>query len=593
VRLVDLRLLEGPNIYRLEPTAKIEVVVGRRRSWYGTRQPGAHAVVELGRAVRPSRAPAPIRDLAAWVRRLHRLSGADGWLHGTTASDGKRRRALPVAIHASSEPGHWIVAFPWREHERALELAEAAWRLTEHGQDPGATPVGRSRRLAGALARINAAGLTPPVWVTDAERRVPIVSISGTNGKSTTTRMIAAIMAGAGRRVGMTTSDGVIVDGRVIEAGDWTGPGGARQILDRSDIDLAVLETARGGILLKGVAYESNDVAVLTNITADHLDLQGIHTLPELAEVKATIARITRPDGAVVLNAADPLLVGLARRVAAPVTYFSVAGSGDPVVTRHLARGGRAFVVESGWLIEAHGHERRRLLPVADAPATLHGLAAHNVANALAAAAAARALGATPDQIAGGLRGYRPSAAEAPGRLNLYRLGNRVIIVDFAHNEAGVSVLLDVADGIAAGAAGRRRPVTLIMGTAGDRPDDALRAVARLAGRRADHVVIKETLHYLRGRSRESIVGEFRAGLAEVGVTAADVPVYDGEVAALTAVLAHGNGNGANEPAVVALMCHEDRDGVEARLAALGARPIDALTELPELVPRLQGRPYR
>jgi hypothetical protein len=133
VRLVDLRLLEGPNIYRLEPTAKIEVVVGRRRSWYGTRDPGAHAVVELGRTIRPSRAPAPIRDLAAWVRKLHRLSGADDWLRGTIGPDGRMRRTVPVGIHASSEPGHWTVTFPWRAHERALELAEAAWRLTEHG----------------------------------------------------------------------------------------------------------------------------------------------------------------------------------------------------------------------------------------------------------------------------------------------------------------------------------------------------------------------------------------------------------------------------------------------------------------------------
>ncbi|MGH2406633.1 MAG: Mur ligase family protein [Candidatus Limnocylindrales bacterium] len=593
MRLVDLRLLEGPNVYRLEPTAKIEVVVGRRRSWYGTRQPGAHSLVELGRVIRPSAAPGPIRDLAAWVRRLHRLSAADAWLRDAPVATGRRRPKLAVAIHGSSEPGHWIVSFPWREHERALELAEAAWRLTELGIDPRATRIARSRRLAGLVERIRSAGATPPPWVTDAERRVPIVSISGTNGKSTTTRMIAAIMAATGRRVGMTTSDGVIVAGRVIEPGDWTGPGGARLILDRSDIDVAVLETARGGILLKGVGYESNDASVLTNVTADHLDLQGIHTLPELAEVKATIARITRPDGAVVLNAADPLLVGLARRFRAPVTYFSLGGMRDRVVRRHLARGGRAFVVEGGWLVEAVGARRTRLLPVADAPATLHGLAAHNIANALGAAAAARALGASIEEVGEGLRRYRPSAAEAPGRLNLYRLGDRVIIIDFAHNEAGVAVLLDVADGIAAGAAGRRRPVTLIMGTAGDRPDDALRAVARLAGRRADHVVIKETLHYLRGRTRESILGEFRAGLAEAGVAVAKVPIYDDEVAALTAVLTRGNGNGANEPAVVALMCHEDRPGVEAQLAALGARPIDPLTELPELVPRLQARPYR
>ena len=593
MRLVDLRLLEGPNVYRLEPTAKIELSVGRRRSWFGTRLPGSYAVVELGRAVPPADAPLPIRDLAAWVRRLHRLTGADAWLAREPLPDGRRRRSLPIGIHRSSEPGHWIVTFPWREHERALELTEAAWRLTEHGLDPRTTRVRRSRTLSRAVSRVRGAATTAPAWVTDERRRVPIVSISGTNGKSTTTRMIAAILRASGRRVGVTTSDGVLVDGRLVEPGDWTGPGGARLVLDRTDIDVAILETARGGILLKGVGYESNDVAVLTNVSADHLDLQGIHTLPELAQVKATIASITRPEGTVVLNADDPLVAALARSVRAPVTFFSLAGAGSSRLRRHLARGGRALIVEDGWMVECVGATRRPLLRVADVPATLYGLAVHNVANALGAAAAALTLGATPEQVADGLRMFRPSAEDAPGRMNLYRLGNRVVIVDYAHNEAGVAVLLDVATGIAGGAAGRRRPVTLIMGTAGDRPDDALRAIARLAGQRADHVVIKETLSYLRGRSRESVVGELLAGLAEAGVPASGVPIHESEAAALGAVLTGGNGQGANEPAVVALMCHEDREGVQALLTELGARPIDALTELPELVPRLQGRPYR
>ena len=591
MRLVDLRLLEGPNLYRLEPAARIELSVGRRRSWYGERLPGAHALVELGARVRPTDAPGPVRDLAAWVRRLHRLTAADAWLAGETGPGGRPRRSLPIGIHRSSEPGHWTVAFPWREHERAHDLAEMAWRLTEAGLDPRTTRVRRSRSLRRALARIRGAGTTPPTWITDERRRVPVVSISGTNGKSTTTRMIAAIMAAAGRRVGATTSDGVLVDGRLVDPGDWTGPGGARLVLDRVDIDLAVLETARGGILLRGVGYQSNEVSVLTNVSADHLDLQGIHTLPELAEVKAVIARITRQGGTVVLNADDPLVAALARRVRAPVTYFSMAGPDGPVVRRHLRRGGRAIVLDGGWIVDCGPSGRQRLLAAAEAPATLHGLAAHNVANALAAAAAALALGATAEQVAEGLRGFRPSAEEAPGRMNLYRLGNRVVIVDYAHNEAGVAVLLDVAAGIAGGAAGRTRPVTLILGTAGDRPDDALRAIARLAGRRADHVVLKETISYLRGRSRESILGEFRAGLAEAGVDPATVPVHESEAEALESVLAHGNGHGANEPAVVALMCHEDRVGVQALLARLGARPVDA-AELPELVPRLQGRPY-
>jgi cyanophycin synthetase len=595
VRLIEIRLLEGPNLYCLEPTVKIEVAIGRRRTWYGQRQPGAHAVVQLGRPVRPRDVPGPVADLASWVRRLHQLTRADRWLADERGAFA-RRRTLPVAVHRTSEPGGWVVAFPWREHERALEIAEAAWRCSERDLALD-SPVRRSRTLTRALPRITEAGTTPPAWVRDVDRQIPIVSISGTNGKTTTTRMIAAILRAAGRRVGFTTSDGVLVDGRLVEPGDWTGPGGARQVLDRSDVDVAVLETARGGILLRGVGYESNEASVLTNVSSDHLDLQGIHTLPELVEVKAVITRITRPDGQVVLNADDPLVAARARHVRAPVTFFSIRPI-ERALARHLDRGGRAIVVEDGWIVACHGARRKAIVPVVEVPATLFGLATHNVANALAASAGAMALGARADHVADGLRAFAPGVEQTPGRLNLYRLGNRVVIVDFAHNEAGVSVLLDVAQGIAGGAAGRARPVTLIIGTAGDRPDDTLRGIARIAGERADRVVIKETREYLRGRTAASAVGEFRAGLAEAGVDPRRVPVYDSETAALAAVLASGNSAGAGDGtahggAVVAIMCHEDRPGVEALLAVHGARSIDPLVELPELMPRLQRRPYR
>jgi cyanophycin synthetase len=441
VRLIEIRLLEGPNLYRLEPTVKIEVAIGRRRTWYGQRQPGAHAVVELGRPVRARDVPTPVGDLAAWVRRLHRLTHADHWL----ADEGgvfSGRRTLPISVHRTSEPGGWIVAFPWREHERALEIAEAAWRCCERDLPP-TTRVRRSRTVTRALVRIRAAGATPPSWLRDADRRIPIISISGTNGKTTTTRMIAAILRAAGRHVGFTTSDGVLVDGRLVEPGDWTGPGGAKQILDRSDVDVAVLETARGGILLRGVGYESNDASILTNVSSDHLDLQGIHTLPELVEVKAVITRITRADGQVVLNADDPLVAARARHVRAPVTYFSARPG--RAVARHLARGGRAVVIEDDWIVARQGQTRDAIVPVAEIPATLFGLATHNVANALAATAGAMALGATTGHVADGLRAFQPGVDQTPGRLNLYRLGSRVVIVDFAHNEAGVNVLLDVA----------------------------------------------------------------------------------------------------------------------------------------------------
>jgi cyanophycin synthetase len=413
------------------------------------------------------------------------------------------------------------------------------------------------------------------------------VSITGTNGKSTVTRLVTHILVRGGRRVGTTTSDGVLVNERLVDPGDWTGPGGALQILGRSDLDVAVLETARGGLVLRGMGYESNEVSVVTNVTSDHLDLQGIHTLPELAEVKATVARVTRPDGWTVLNADDHLVAAIARRVRSHVALFSLVPGGSAAVKRNVAAGGRGYVVRDDWVVELAPEGDRKIVELARIPIAIGGIARHNVANALAAAGAARGLGASIAEVAEGLVEFRPTSDESPGRLNLYRLGARIVIVDFAHNEAGVSAVLDVAEGIAGGAAGRAAPITAIVGTAGDRPDDALRGIARIAASRAQRVAIKETLKYLRGRSRESVVGELLAGVRAAGGATSDVPIYESETVALKAELADAEGR----PRVIVLLCHEERDEVFRLLKTLGARPIDVATELTSLVPRLQERP--
>jgi cyanophycin synthetase len=584
VRLVESRLLEGPNVYRLEPVVKLEFAVGRRRTFYGQRDPGRHARVRLGAPVPRGAWPGPVADVVGWVRRLR---GEHGEGRGG------------VAVHRSSDPGHWIVTFPWTGAERARELADAAVALA--GRE---IPFGRRARLTPTQRRqaerwgerIASARATPPAWIRDAGRRVPIVSVSGTNGKSTVSRLITHILLGSGRHVGTTTSDGILVDERLVDPGDWTGPGGAQQILARRDVEVAVLETARGGILLRGVGYESNDASVLTNVSSDHLDLQGIHTLPELAEVKSTICRITKPDGWVVLNADDSHVLPIASRVRGQVALFTLAGRRSPAVRRHRAVGGRAYFVEDGVLIEANGEVETEVVEVARIPITIGGLARHNVANALAAAGGARGVGASIAAVRDGLVDFAPDAVRSPGRLNLFRLGQRVVIVDFAHNEAGTAAVLDVAEGIAAGAAARTAPITLIIGTAGDRPDDTLRGIGRLAGQRAQRVAIKQTLKYLRGRTPESVVGELLAGVRSAGVAAADVPVYRSETEALQAELSGpaGVGDGRPDgPRVIVLMCHEEREAVFELLARLGARPVDVATELTQLVPRLQGRPRR
>ena len=348
------------------------------------------------------------------------------------------------------------------------------------------------------------------------------------------------------------------------------------------------------------MGYESNDASILTNVSSDHLDLQGIHTLPELAEVKATICRITKPAGWVILNADDPFVRAVSRTVRGRVVFFTLEGDASVPVRRHLAGGGRAYLVREGELGEAEGAGSdaawRPIASVREIPITLAGLARHNVANALAAAAGARAVGASIEQVRDGLLDFRPVSEESPGRLNIFRNGARVAIVDFAHNEAGLAVLLDVAEGLAAGAGGRVTPITVIIGTAGDRPDDTLRGMGAIAASRAQRVVIKETLGYLRGRTRASVIGELRAGAEAAGWTA-DIPVYESETAALRAEVngAATTADGSRHDAarIVVLLCHEDRPGVFALLADLGFRPLRSAADLLSLVPRLEDRPRR
>jgi cyanophycin synthetase len=587
VRLVEIRLFEGPNVYRLLPVVKVEVAVGRGRAWQGSRTPTGGALVHLGRAVPARDWPDEVTDLVAWTRRLR----AD---HGETGG--------PVVVHRASDAGRWLVTWPWSGAERSRLIAEASFDLASRSVHPG-----RRVRLTGTqqrvldtwTQRIAGARATPPSWIRDSERSMPVVSITGTNGKSTVTRLITHILLRAGLRVGTTTSDGILVDERMVDAGDWTGPGGAAAILRRSDVDVAVLETARGGLVLKGMGYESNEASVFTNVSSDHLDLQGIHTLPELAEVKSTVCRVTRPDGWTILNADDPYVAAVARRVRSRVAFFSLDPDRSPVVARHLRDGGRCYVLRGGQLLELEGTDERAIVDVADLPIALGGLARHNVANALAAAGGARGLGATLDQVAEGLRHFRPSADLSPGRMNLFRLGRRTVIVDFAHNEAGTSAILDVAAGIAGGAAGRAAPITAIIGTAGDRPDDTLRGIGRIAGQRAQRVVIKETLSYLRGRDRDNVVDTILEGVAEGGMDPSTVRVYDGEAAALEGELvgsgaAASSDGRADAPRVVILFCHEQRDAVFSLLERLGARQVDVTTEgLAELSPRLADQRRR
>jgi cyanophycin synthetase len=572
VRLIEIRLLEGPNLYRLEPVVKLEIGIGRRRTWFGRRDPEPYALVKLGAVVPKNELPGRVAMLADWVRRL-RADHPDG-------------ATGPVSVHRSSDPGHWIVAFPWGMDDRAKAIADGAYALAErevppaHGLGLGR---GRAHLRDRVLARVAGVEGSPPGLIRDVDRRLPIISISGTNGKTTTTRLIAHILREGGKRVGATTSDGIVVGTEMVEPGDWTGFGGGQTILKRDDIDIAVLETARGGILLRGMGYESNEASVITNVSSDHMDLQGIHTLPELAEVKSVVARITKPDGWVILNADDKYVAAIASKVRGQVAFFTLEGDRSTRVRRHLRGGGRAYLVRDSRIGEAEGDAWRPIATLASVPVVLGGVARHNVANVLAAVGGARAMGASLESVRNGLRSFVPTTDDSRGRLNIFRDEHRVVIIDFAHNEAGVAVLLDVVDAIAKslGTRGHPAPISGIVGLAGDRPDDTLRGVGKQVAQHVDRFVQKEMLHYLRGRTRESVLGEIRAGALEGGWKG-DIPVYGDEPEALGAEL--DRTETAEQPEVIFLLCHEDREGVYDLIARRGLSPVEDPNELAALV---------
>ncbi len=288
-----------------------------------------------------------------------------------------------------------------------------------------------------------AAAMVDSLFPSGASSRVPIVSVTGTNGKTTTVRMISHVLTQAGVRVGMSCTDGVSIGGRLAYEGDASGPRSAEMVLDDPSVEAAVLETARGGIVRRGLGYDLADVAVITNITADHLGDDGVDDMDELVHVKALVAEQIREGGSVVLNADDPATAGLAEREAvrrrAPVIRFFAATPGNPVIERHKQAGGLCYEIIDGQLTETEGSQHRPMLSVTELPGAFGGKARHVLANALAAVAACRAAGASAKDIRRGLVTFTPDEAN-PGRGNIYRAGTSPVIVDYGHNAAALRV---------------------------------------------------------------------------------------------------------------------------------------------------------
>jgi cyanophycin synthetase len=423
----------------------------------------------------------------------------------------------------------------WEAHEDNIEIAEEAARvvgLDVAGIDFLAPDIGLPvRETGGAIVEVNAApGFRMHTHPTEGEpqyvakpvidglfpqgtpSRIPIIAVTGSNGKTTTTRMIAHIFRGLGRKVGMTSTDGVYIDERLVKRVDASGPKSAQMVLQNPRVDMAVFEVARGGILREGLGYGRNDVGVVLNVTGDHLGLRDVNTLEQLAAVKQVVVEAVPKTGWAVLNADDPLVLEMRRHTGGQVILFSMAR--NELVERWIRRGRKAVVLEQGPLGELMVlKEGRRSSPIAYVhmlPATFEGRARMMVQNAMAAAAAAHAAGAHLHDIRQGLRSFTTSIYQAPGRLNVFELDGMKVILDYAHNAAGLETLGNFVDRLAADSALAERPgeasraanlVVGVVATAGDRRDEDMRQLGRVAARHFDIVIVREDKNP-RGRAR-------------------------------------------------------------------------------------------
>ena len=526
--IVDSRRLLGPNLYSVRCGAVLEV-----------------ACDEADRA----------SLTAAWALHADALVRALAWGE--------------PELHTRMHPGGatLFLAAPVDVLLTATEVNEQAWTLAESHALPNsrgtATTVLRTladteRRthpnLAATVLRACALGASATFddeWLTvgsgsgsqswamgavpdpadiawQAVRDIPIALVTGSNGKTTTTRLLVAMWRAAGVTPGWSCSDGVFAGEVQLESGDFSGPTGARTVLRQAGVDAAVLETARGGILRRGLAVTRADAAIITNISADHFGEYGISTLRELADVKAVVARALHASGRLVLNADDPLLIELGARHTGSVAWFS-ASMHHAAVDAHVDAGGDAALLRDGHALLRRGEKWHDLGDVRTMPITLGGAAPHNVENLLGAALVAGVLGVPIDAIQSVLATFGASASDNPGRLQVYRYGAMTVLVDYAHNPEGLAALCQTA---MATEAGRR---LLLLGQAGNRDDEQLRALVRAAMDVVpfDRVIIKEELTLLRGREPGDVPRVLADELRRIGVPADRIEVAPSELVAM------------------------------------------------------------
>jgi cyanophycin synthetase len=407
---------------------------------------------------------------------------------------------------------------------------EAGGGICEVNAGPGfrmhiAPSEGTPRDVAGPVIDM----LFPP----DKPSRIPIAAITGTNGKTTTSRMLAHILKMSGHTVGFTSTDGVYIDGQLSVPGDMTGPVSARMILRDPSVDAAVMEVARGGMLRGGLGFQTCNVAACLNVAADHLGLKGIDTLEQLAEIKRVPIEIAKD--AVVLNADDNLCLQMADYTEAETLCYVTMNPGHALVKQHIRAGGQAFVLEEGMngqMITIYDNEAHTpLLWTHLIPATIEGRAMHNVQNAMFAAALAYNMGKSIEDIRHGLRTFDSTFFQAPGRMNIYDEHPFKVILDYAHNPAAVSAMCNLVDRFEPD--GRR---ILVLAAPGDRRDEDIREIAAIAAGHFDHFICRCDDNR-RGRGPDEVAVMLKNKLLEEGISADCIDVVPDEQEAISNAL--------------------------------------------------------
>lgn len=421
------------------------------------------------------------------------------------------------------------------------------------------------------LPRNVAAPVIDMLFPSGSQSRIPILAVTGTNGKTTTTRLLAHLYKQTGKTVGYTTTDGTYIGDFLVEKGDNTGPQSAELILKDPTVEVAVLETARGGILRSGLAFDYCDVGVVLNVSADHLGIGDIDTIDQMADLKSVLAEAVQPKGYAILNAEDPLVTRMAKRVKAQVGYFSM-NPDNPIVGDHLRQGGLAAVYENGYLSILQGDWTMRIEQAVNVPLTMGGRAPFMIANALAASLAAFANGVKIEEIRAGLATFQASVSQTPGRMNLFNLGSYHALVDYAHNPASYEAL---------GSFVRNWPGDRIgvVGGPGDRRNEDFILLGKLAADIFDRIIVKED-DDTRGRPRGDAADLIVKGIQEAKPDSRYQSIFDETEAIETALDMAPSGSLVvilPESVSRAIRLIEKREPLaEASISENGGKPVDS-----------------